>query len=158
VEDKVRPENFAMRNRILAGLTPATLVIEAPIRSGALITAHLAFDYNRQVFAIPSDINRVSGFGGNNLIRSQKASLVENVEQILSELSVKFISNDDKIKNYHLDELETKVYSVLLEEPQNLEQIVQKVDIPDTKLLASLVRLEVKGIIYKDFLNTYYVS
>jgi len=82
----VRAENFPSRNRIIAGMTLGTLVIEAPQRSGALITARLANDYNREVFAIPGRLQEPAAEGTNALIRDGIAKLVTNLDDLLNEL------------------------------------------------------------------------
>lgn len=75
-------ENFPQRNRIVAGLADAVLVIESGKRGGSLITANLANGYNRDVFAIPGKVNDLKSEGCNYLIRNNKAALVENAQQI----------------------------------------------------------------------------
>ena len=83
---EVRRENFPGRNRIIAGMTLGTLVIEAPQRSGALITARLASEYNREVFAVPGRAQDPTFFGSNDLIRRSYAKLTSCLEDILDEL------------------------------------------------------------------------
>ena len=78
---------FVGRNRIIAGLSKATLVVEAAVDSGALTTASLAFDYDREVFAIPGNIDTALSVGTNGLIKQNKAKLVQNVEDILIDLN-----------------------------------------------------------------------
>jgi DNA processing protein len=86
VRAEVRRENFPGRNRIIAGMTLGTLVIEAPQRSGALITARLATEYNREVFAVPGRAQDPTFFGSNDLIRRGYAKLTMCLEDILDEL------------------------------------------------------------------------
>ena len=83
----VRAENFPSRNRIIAGMTLGTLVIEAAQRSGALITARLATEYNREVFALPGRAQDPMSIGTNALIRDGGAKLVMSLEDILEEIS-----------------------------------------------------------------------
>jgi DNA processing protein len=78
--------HFPQRNRIISGLSLATLVIEAPIQSGALITAKHAFEQNRDVFAVPCDLGRESGEGCNILISSDMARLVRTPEEVVHRL------------------------------------------------------------------------
>lgn len=79
-------ENFPRRNRIIAALTLGTLVVEAPMRSGALITARFANEYGREVYAIPGRIDQRNAEGCNNLIARGQAKLVQNMEDIMEEL------------------------------------------------------------------------
>jgi DNA processing protein len=74
--------NFLKRNRIIAGLADATIVIESSIKGGALITADLASSYNRDVFALPGRVTDKRSQGCNNLIKTNKAALIEKVEDI----------------------------------------------------------------------------
>ena len=83
---EVRAENFPGRNRIIAGMTLGTLVVEAAQRSGALITARLASEYNREVFAIPGRVQDPMSLGTNGLIRDGGAKLTTCLEDILDEL------------------------------------------------------------------------
>jgi DNA processing protein len=82
----VRRENFPSRNRIIAGMSLGTLVVEAAARSGALITARLASDYNREVFAVPGRLQEPMAEGVNALIRDGIAKLVTDLDDILSDL------------------------------------------------------------------------
>lgn len=86
MQREVQRQNFPSRNRIIAGLTLGTLVVEAPRRSGALITAKLAQEYNREVFAIPGRAGDPLAFGPNDLIRRGHARLVMELADILEEL------------------------------------------------------------------------
>lgn len=86
---KVGKDGFPRRNRIIAGLAVGAVVIEAPLRSGALITAHRALDYGRDLFAVPANADSPNGRGGNRLIR-EGAVLVENTWDVLQEYAPRF--------------------------------------------------------------------
>ena len=84
---KMTPEYFPRRNRIVAGMTDATLVIEATVKSGALITAEIANSYDRDVFAVPGRLDDPSSEGCNLLIKANKAMLIQSAEDVIKALS-----------------------------------------------------------------------
>ncbi|MEJ2583943.1 MAG: DNA-processing protein DprA [Robiginitalea sp.] len=81
------PMNFVKRNRIIAGLSEATVVVESAIKGGSLITADLAFGYNREVFSVPGRPGDVFSQGCNVLIRDQKAQLLQNAEEFVTAMN-----------------------------------------------------------------------
>ncbi len=85
---KPLPQRFVARNRIVAGLSPATLVVESPEKGGALITANIAFDYSRCVYAVPGRLFDTHSQGCNKLIALQKASIFTSPRQMLEELGI----------------------------------------------------------------------
>jgi DNA processing protein len=93
INTKPDRENFPMRNRIVAGMADATIVIESKIKGGSIITAELANDYSRDVFAFPGDIDRPYSEGCNDLIRKQKAHLITNGMDFLTFMNW----NDEKV-------------------------------------------------------------
>lgn len=84
---EIRKGMFPIRNRILAGISDTTIVIEGGLNSGSLITANLALEYGRDVFVIPGDITRGSSKGGNNLIK-QGADVITGIEDFLSIIGI----------------------------------------------------------------------
>jgi DNA processing protein len=160
-DTKVASGNFPMRNRILAGLSQATLVVEAPRRSGALITAHLAFDYGREVFALPGDINSNASEGCNHLIKIQRAKLIENAQDILIELGYQENIQVNKMnfeKYNELSDYEKKLVDTIRTGYFSIEELKQKFDTDTSSLIASLMELEVKGYIFKKDNGEYGVS
>lgn len=125
---------YAKRNRIIAGLSPKTVVIEAPRKSGSLITANLAFEYNREVYAIPGNIDSVYSLGTNKLIKDLKAQLFSGVDDIIP----------GQLKLYKgMDS--NKIINLLRVEQLDIEQISEllDMDINDTK--NEILQLELKG-------------
>ncbi len=136
--------NFPPRNRIIAGWSLGTLVVESPLRSGALITGRLAIEYNREVFALPGQVDRYVSAGTNAMIRDGQAKLVTCVEDILDELgqvgeSLKGQASPgaDARSEGHDDQLAQTLFKGLtdaLNEPQRLvwEALAEEQMDPDT--------------------------
>lgn len=130
-----RPENFAIRDRIIASLSPATLVIEAAKKSGALITASLASDAGREVWAVPGQISAPQSQGTNNLLRLGAHAAVV-AQDILDSYGIDVA---DKPQDPLLQALE--------EEPQTLEQIARRAGLTTDVCALRLAELEITGTI-----------
>ncbi|MEW6200276.1 MAG: DNA-processing protein DprA [Planctomycetota bacterium] len=170
----VRAENFPGRNRIIAGMALGVLVVEAAQRSGALITARLAGEYNREVFAVPGRVQDPMSLGTNALIRDGAAKLTMCLEDILNELgdvgraltgqaahpsgadgdqATVPGSRDgpgvtaDAAPPPTLSASEQRVYAVLGYEPLLRDVIMTAAELPPGEVLAALTTLELKGLI-----------
>ncbi|MBK8883175.1 MAG: DNA-protecting protein DprA [Bacteroidales bacterium] len=143
--------NFLKRNRIIAGLSDATLVVESGIKGGALITADIANSYNRDVFAIPGRPDDQWSAGCNDLIRNNKAALVERAEDIEYFLNWKSEKSKLPIQRTlfsELDENEKIVYELLVKNGElNIDTICRTTGIPVYKLSSLLLQMEFKGIL-----------
>jgi DNA processing protein len=142
--------NFVRRNRVIAGLADATIVVESPLQSGALITAEMANSYNRDVFAFPGRTGDVYSQGCNKLIKSNKANLVENVDDI--EYLLGWTKSDKKSVQtslfVELEPDEQKLYSLLQEHGELfIDQICTLSDLPVSTVSAKLLNLEFSGLI-----------
>lgn len=150
-------ENFPLRNRILAGLTSTTIVIEAPEKSGSLITADLAFDYNRDLFAFPGDIFMNNSKGCNKIIEESKAKIIYDIENFLQNNLANFTQSSQKENIIFQDKDQELIYKILKETPLNIQELTDRVDIHTSKLLASLSVLELNSIIAKNQKEEYFV-
>lgn len=137
--------SFPQRNRLMAGMSHATLVVEAGERSGTLITARLALDYNRDVFVVPGSIFSEGTMGSHFLLR-QGAVPVTSSNDILQELGfdLKDIQSDKVPPD--LSEDETRIFN-LLQEPLEREVLVKKLDLPIHEINMLLSAMEIKGLI-----------
>jgi DNA processing protein len=143
--------NFVKRNRIVAGIADATLVVESPIKSGALITADLANSYNRDVFAFPGRTNDVFSQGCNALIKSNKANMIENVEDLEYFLGWDSPGKEKVIQTQMFTELndtEKQIVGLIRENNEMyIDQICGATGLPISTLSNCLINLEFAGII-----------
>ncbi len=141
------PANFPRRNRIVSGLSKGVLVTEAGIGSGALITAYQALEQNREVFAIPGSIfSNLSG-GVHTLIQ-EGAKLVQSIDDIMGELDTTYTGTaTDPLERVELRDSEKEIYTVLTNEPMHIDAIVQKSHRTASESLATLLALEIKGLV-----------
>jgi len=138
---------FPMRNRIIAGLTVGCLVIEAAKKSGALITANCALDYNREVFAVPHPITSITGRGTNNLIK-KGAQLVDEYQTILKELNIEINIAKTTVKNQPVCTTEeADVLKYISSEPKHIDCIAKQTKLDISTINGRLVLMEIKGII-----------
>ena len=149
-----RPDavNFPRRNRIISGLTLATVIIETGTAGGAMITAGTALDQNREVFALPAAIKRGRRSGANALIRDGRALLVEGVDEILSELAPLLPAHlrgalPPPPPPIELSLFERRLLDVLGDEPMHLDAIAACADLAAGDTLVHLLTLELKGAI-----------
>jgi DNA processing protein len=143
--------NFLKRNRIIAGLSDATLVVESGIKGGALITADIAGSYNRDVFAVPGRPDDQWSAGCNSMIKSNKAALIETSEDIEYYLSWKPAKTKEPVQKTLFNDMsndEKMIYQMLSHEGEmNIDNICQSIEIPVYKLSSLLLQMEFSGII-----------
>lgn len=146
----VDPSNFPKRNRIIAGVCDALLVVETGIKGGSMVSAELAHSYNREIMAIPGRVGDKVSEGCNRLIKINKAILVESTADIIYNLSWDVAKPKQKQQKLfvELNEIETKVYNAFAEKPDlHIEEIIKLTQLNLGSLSANLLGLEIKGLI-----------
>ena len=142
-----RPENFPRRNRILAGLCLGVLVVEAAETSGALITAQLALEQNREVFAVPGSILSATSRGSNKLIQDG-AKLVRQVSDILEELNLTAAVHQIEIKEVlPASDTEAALLKHIGAAPLHIDEICQTSRLPAHVVSGTLAMMELKGMV-----------
>jgi DNA processing protein len=147
-------QSFAIRNRIIAGMTLGTVVVEADLHSGALITSNFATEYGRQVFAVPGRIDSPRSKGCHDLIK-KGAKLCEGAEDILSEFEYLFPGSNRPpspgetgvLPALELSENEQKVYDALDDEERSIDEVIRKSGLPSSAVSVALLGLEMKRVV-----------
>ena len=141
-----RPYFFPLRNRIISGLCKAVVVAEAGLKSGSLITAGLAADQGRDVYAVPGNINRSCSAGANRLIKDGACPVVD-LDDLMRELGI-LQQNITEHSQNQLGEAERKLYNKVLDAGEiQVEQLARELGFPPAQTNALVTILEMKGIL-----------
>jgi DNA processing protein len=136
--------DFARRNRIIAGLARAVVVVEAPDRSGALLTVAAAIDHGREVFAVPGPIDAVASRGCNRLIADHQATIVTSAAALLHRIGA--APGDRPVSVASLSDTEALVLHALLERPGSIEELLARTRLATGSLASTLTLLEARGL------------
>jgi len=150
-----RPDarNFPRRNRIISGMTLGTLVVETAVDGGAMITAGMALDQNREVFAVPCPVTGSSPSGTNFLIKNGRAMLVESTDDLLREMGPRLdgflrqLPRPDPTREPVLTPSEQRVLKAIDEHPTHIDELAHRCDGSSSDLLVQLLSLELKGLV-----------
>jgi len=144
---KPRPDNFPRRNRIMSGMSLGVLVVEADETSGAIITARMALEQNREVFAIPGSILSPVSRGTNGLIQ-EGAKLVRSCTDILEELNLTASVHQMEMKEIiPTTETESRILKQLSAEPTHIDHVCRNSGLPIATVSSNLAIMELKGLV-----------
>jgi DNA processing protein len=145
-----RRENFPLRNRIMSGLSLGVVVIEAGETSGALITAGLALEQNREVFAVPGSVLSAVSRGTNRLIQ-EGAKLVRGANDILEELNLTMaVQHVEAKETVPATDTETRILRILRDlspEPTHIDEVGRQSNLPIAAVSSTLAMMELKGMV-----------
>lgn len=154
---------FPMRNRIISGCSQGVVIVEASEKSGSLITATLALEQSRNVFAIPGPIHQFTCTGSNKLIQ-EGAKMVLGVEDILEDLNLDKLQptwnqvvTSEKKDSSPLSPAETSVYAAMDEQETSIDQIIENSKLDSAQVTSALLLLELKNVV-KQLSGKYYVK
>lgn len=154
LKTKPMPSNFPQRNRIVVGMSKGTLVAEARLKSGAMISARLTLDYNRELMCIPGNILNPNTEGIYHLIKNG-ASITTGAQDILNALNWEIKAQDEKTSCDSLNDNQKEIYDILSLEAKTFDEIMQKTNIDVASVMVILTELEIQGLI-KQANNKYY--
>ena len=140
-------QNFPARNRLISGLSLGILIVEAPVKSGALITADFAADQSRDVFVVPGSILAAASAGCLRLLRDG-ARPVTSADDILEDLNLGRRREQVAVQQaLPLDEDERRLHALLTAEPQHIDELAAAANLPIAHVGALLVTMELKGLV-----------
>ncbi len=154
--EEIVPGMFPSRNRVISGLSIGTLIVEAGEKSGALITARLALEQGREVFAIPSSLLNRKGIGTNRLIKKGEAKLVQTIRDITDELGI-VINYNKKDNCFSLDEIDRRIIDHLCRSPDDLDGMADRLSLDIATLNQKISMLEINDKVAKVEGNMYVV-
>jgi DNA processing protein len=153
-----RRENFPLRNRIMSGLSLGVLVVEAGDTSGAMITARLALEQNREVFAVPGSVFSLSSRGTNNLIQ-EGAKLIRDYTDILEELNLRAVAHQIEVKEViPASDTESLLLKQLSAEPTHIDEVCRGSGLPIATVSSTLAMMELKGMVRQVGTMNYILS
>ncbi|MBI1886560.1 MAG: DNA-protecting protein DprA [Chloroflexi bacterium] len=142
-----RGDYFPRRNRIMSGLSLGVLVVEGDMKSGALITARLALEQNREVFAVPGSVFSPQSRGTNSLIQ-EGAKLVSRVEDVLEELNLTMVPQQLEMREViPATDTEASLLRHISKEPVHIDEVCRKSGLPIATVSSALAMLELKGLV-----------
>lgn len=162
-----KAQNFPQRNRIISGLSSSLAVIEASLKSGSLITAKLALEQNREIFAVPG-FPLDPHYQGNNLLLKQGAYLLERAEDIEEIISTKLVRDSSyfeeksEFKNYkyneeilekELTQIKAEIINLVGVTPSSIDDLIEEIKISPSAVITALIELELAGKIIRHFGN-----
>ncbi len=138
---------FPHRNRIISGISMGCVVVEAPEKSGALITANCALEQNREVFAVPNSVYNPNSLGPHSLLK-QGAQLVSCAKDVLDAFNIKAVSSIQEARaTYPKTPKEEKILSLLTKEPTHIDALARLSGFPASEVSATLTTMELKGMV-----------
>jgi len=143
-----RGDYFPRRNRILSGMSLGVLVVEGDVKSGALITANLALDHGREVFAVPGSIFSAQSRGTNLKIQKGEAKLVQSVEDVLEELNLTMVPQQIEMKELMpATDTEADLLRHIAKEPVHIDEVCRRSGLPVSTVSSVLAMMELKGLV-----------
>jgi DNA processing protein len=147
----IKPDkhNFPARNRIVSGISDATIVVETGIKGGSIITAELANGYNKEVFAFPGRVNDIKSIGCNYLIQQNKATLVTSAEDLIAYMGWNYTTvRKEKAPPGELSENELRIVTILKEKEQtHIDELNSKCDLGNGLVAVAVLNLELRDVV-----------